>query len=637
MTDREFDNYLALLSGMLKLSRHQREAISSELRDHLEERLSELLEEGASRDEAIRLALEEFGDASHLAEKLAPAARRTAPLRRGAIAAGLAAALLGWLTLRPQTATTPTGPTLAGVAVAQDAPAHKNTRTVFRSTEPERSEKLEAALSRKVSVEYVDVPLEVVVAEISKQVEAPMRLDRRALEESVIPLDSPVNFSLKDVTARSVLRHMLQDLNLTYLVRDGVIEVTTPEACEDAMETAVYPVADLAKSDPTKLNDYDNLTQLLLEMTDRDTWSDVGGPGAIHGPYRGTLTISQSNRVHEQLEALIDAMRKLDLQSTSVITAGERAIEQDLRKRLLQVVSVEYVDLPLEDVVAELQKSVAAPILLDRRALEDAVINADKPITFTSEGLPLNLVLKSMLREHDLAHLVRDEVILITTREVAESLLETRLYPVHDLTKPSPEIPPGELQEFYEEELANLTELISTNVAPDTWSEVGGPGSIVAYQQRLALAVSQTPEVHEQIEQVLAALRRAESSAYSSDADSASHQELKLVVYPVTSDPDKVIEAIRNYVSPDSWSDAAENDDAAKHGDRPSIMAIRTDPTPGAQVVAHRILVRHRGSVHRQLRAFLQLLGNGAYFGGMGSGMGGMGGGGMGGGGGGFF
>ena len=137
--------------------------------------------------------------------------------------------------------------------------------------------------------------------------------------------------------------------------------------------------------------------------------------------------------------------------------------------------------------------------------------------------------------------------------------------------------------------------------------------------------------------EVDAALRRAESSAYSSDADSASHQELKLVVYPVTSDPDKVIEAIRNYVSPDSWSDAAENDDAAKHGDRPSIMAIRTDPTPGAQVVAHRILVRHRGSVHRQLRAFLQLLGNGAYFGGMGSGMGGMGGGGMGGGGGGFF
>ncbi len=42
MGEQEFERYLALLSGMLRLSRGQRESIASELRDHLEERLAEL-------------------------------------------------------------------------------------------------------------------------------------------------------------------------------------------------------------------------------------------------------------------------------------------------------------------------------------------------------------------------------------------------------------------------------------------------------------------------------------------------------------------------------------------------------------------------------------------------------------------
>ena len=67
MSKNEFDQYLALLSGLLRLSPAQREAIASELRDHLEERLDELLAQGVSRQKAIETALEEFGDATGLA------------------------------------------------------------------------------------------------------------------------------------------------------------------------------------------------------------------------------------------------------------------------------------------------------------------------------------------------------------------------------------------------------------------------------------------------------------------------------------------------------------------------------------------------------------------------------------------
>jgi len=43
MSDREFENYLALLSSLLRLDRKQRASIADELRAHLEDRLEELL------------------------------------------------------------------------------------------------------------------------------------------------------------------------------------------------------------------------------------------------------------------------------------------------------------------------------------------------------------------------------------------------------------------------------------------------------------------------------------------------------------------------------------------------------------------------------------------------------------------
>jgi general secretion pathway protein D len=53
-----------------------------------------------------------------------------------------------------------------------------------------------------------------------------------------------------------------------------------------------------------------------------------------------------------------------------------------------------------------------------------------------------------------------------------------------------------------------LIDLITTVVAPTTWEEVGGPGSIAPFEANLSLVVSQTQEVHEQIADLLEQLRR---------------------------------------------------------------------------------------------------------------------------------
>src|SRR6476620_4508 len=76
MSDQEFENYLALLSRLLRLSGKHRAQIAGELRSHLEDRLDDLLAQGVGHDDAVRRALEEFGDAAGLAGQFVAISRR---------------------------------------------------------------------------------------------------------------------------------------------------------------------------------------------------------------------------------------------------------------------------------------------------------------------------------------------------------------------------------------------------------------------------------------------------------------------------------------------------------------------------------------------------------------------------------
>ena len=48
-----------------------------------------------------------------------------------------------------------------------------------------------------------------------------------------------------------------------------------------------------------------------------------------------------------------------------------------------------------------------------------------------------------------------------------------------------------------------LIELITSTVRPQTWSEMGGPGTITGFDTNLSLVISQTQEVHEEIADLL--------------------------------------------------------------------------------------------------------------------------------------
>jgi hypothetical protein len=54
----------------------------------------------------------------------------------------------------------------------------------------------------------------------------------------------------------------------------------------------------------------------------------------------------------------------------------------------------------------------------------------------------------------------------------------------------------------------SLIDPITTTIGPHAWDEVGGPGSVTSLDNAGALIISQTRDVHKQIENLLIALRR---------------------------------------------------------------------------------------------------------------------------------
>jgi hypothetical protein len=91
-----------------------------------------------------------------------------------------------------------------------------------------------------------------------------------------------------------------------------------------------------------------------------------------------------------------------------------------------------------------------------------------------------------------------------------------------------------------------LLPLIHEVIAPDTWSEVGGAGSIVPYEPWRILAVAQTQRNHAVLEALLAALRDVRYAMSAADvpsqpvsvtleADRAAHARIEQVLDTITS------------------------------------------------------------------------------------------------------
>ena len=486
---------------------------------------------------------------------------------------------------------------------------------------------LKKALTQEVTAEFVELPLEDAVAYFKQVLNVPILIDTRALDDVGIGTDTPVTCNLQKLSAQSVLRWILRDLDLTWIFQDGAIVITTPEKAEETLSRALFNVSDLVGYSPEKPSqaDYETLIDLISSTVSPQSWDAVGGPGSM-GAYRGALLISQDQNRLEEIERFLAGLRRIRKNSKDpqqklarqpLAIASTSAREAKIKAALPNVVSVEFIETPLEEVALFLADRLKINVLLDTRALDDVGIGTDTPVTF-SQKLPLRQLLNQMLRPLELTWEVRDESLVITTPEEAERRLVTVLYPVSELLettggggmggysndhfcssagggffKGAPVAPqimaPVNVPHWLTPSTPNadnLIDLLTSQLAPQSWDAVGGPGSIGYFPRSRCLVVSQTYQLHQKVDELLQSLR-AHVQGQAEETEKIDADSWRLVRYqPLNGQKwsKDTLELVTELVEPESWRD------------------------PKARILLHSdgLIIRQKVSAHREIYRMLQ-------------------------------
>ena len=201
------------------------------------------------------------------------------------------------------------------------------------------------------------------------------------------------------------------------------------------------------------------------------------------------------------------------------------------------VAKVDFRATAFQDAIEFLRQRTGTNILVGWRALEAAGIDRNTPITLHVTNLPLRRVLELVCDEAGgstvmLISRARDGTIVVMTADDAARYAELRLYDVDDLLRANhdfrvrlgwrPTTNPaagggggmslgsgggGGQPDPYQEAIDDLTRIITEFVAPDMWRDNGGTiGTLRVFNGRLMITA--TPDMHEQIRELLEMIRR---------------------------------------------------------------------------------------------------------------------------------
>ena len=208
-----------------------------------------------------------------------------------------------------------------------------------------------------------------------------------------------------------------------------------------------------------------------------------------------TITAQDANKAREVDGDLIDKFETFkSLAAKSVRTAGPEFLprrsknEQKIVDALGKPTEVAFRDNDLAGALSYLAELHQIEIWVDRvRVNPDDVM-----VTLESTTVSLRSCLNLILEPHGLCYLVEDDILKVTSTEVAESKFITRTYPVGDLFSTP-------------EEAEELLQVLECGLGLRHGDEA--PRSLAIFAKSRALVVRQTHQVHDQLLQLLRDLR----------------------------------------------------------------------------------------------------------------------------------
>jgi len=233
--------------------------------------------------------------------------------------------------------------------------------------------------------------------------------------------------------------------------------------------------------------------------------------------------------------------------------------EREIESRLLMQMPISFTNVPLGKVLDDLANMHGINIVPDALVLQNEGVALDHPLTLHGD-FSLKAALNLLLNQVNLTYTIENEALVVTTKEHAGGRLVLIPFQVTDLVIPIPDsnqpanplpsgaapLPPGGAspvtmplamsggsnvgspggfasappagsnwdvkKAVSQTKEDQLIQLIKNTIAPRSWADMGGQGTIDYFPMTMTLVINQTTDIQEQIGDLLAALRRLQDA-----------------------------------------------------------------------------------------------------------------------------
>ncbi|WP_254510835.1 hypothetical protein [Anatilimnocola floriformis] len=367
------------------------------------------------------------------------------------------------------------------------------------SADPAAMQRALAALDQRVDLQFEDQTFDQLAWQLSRRVNFPIVLDTKYTRE--FPFARPrrgVNVDVQQATLRTLVEEAtsidwLGDIGLSISpTGDGralVIRGRTTGSKDFSQPTWLYPIGDLLHGDkPLSFGELSELVSISITKMDSRR-----GTEEKMSRFGDSLVITSSPQGHQQVRELLAAIRRA--------LAGYGPSERPelpphpLQKQLEQPAELIYLNVPIAEIAADIEKRFHLPVKLSKKVTEG---------NLSGEGLwchlpeqPLGDNLRRLLEPYFLAVIVKDDHLLIAAQdEAARGNDGTALaLEVHDLQSLTAGAPARNEQ---------IQQLVH-NLDPYIWRLNGGEGQ--TYRLGDLLVLQHFPRVLSRTRPIFQALR----------------------------------------------------------------------------------------------------------------------------------
>jgi len=290
---------------------------------------------------------------------------------------------------------------------------------------------------------------------------------------------------------------------LTYTVRNEMLNITTKRRVLEEKFHRLHYVGDIVNEIPGCMN-FGSIMDIIQSVIEPDSWFDGNTVITFH-PTTQSLVIRQTEKVHVQIEDLLNQMRNMNdgiepqpPQPHQVAQPQRPQSEERIFQQLEETrLTVDEGGSLLLDQALQLLNVVGIPYFLDVPSLQEAGIQHNVLVNLSqTDEITKKEWLENILAQHDLAWVVKHEMLVITSKRAARGNKIHRLHYVGDLISDLDDLAP---------EIMKMFDTITTKIDPDSWRD--GDAAMTFHPATLSIVVRHFEDVHVQIEELLGTLR----------------------------------------------------------------------------------------------------------------------------------